>query len=407
MEEAFIPPQAQAKHQQQPPPFTKERHIQYWLRCLKTFLPTEYTPNDSIRTTLAFFTLAALDLLAALPSRTTATERADYIAWLYRCQLPRGAFRSSPATDLGARAAPSNARWDGANLSATYFALAALAILGDDLRRVNRTEILQWLVGLQRADGSFEDSAGGAGGDARVVGVEDIRFCYWAAGVRWILRGRVRGGEAVGAVPDIDVDAVVRYINASETYDHGFAQAPYLEAHAGLTYCAISALSFLDRLPKADNNSTHPSHLTGISSPPLTIRWLLNRQTPISPNSQIYGFNGRPNKPPDTCYSFWVCGSLSILAPASQLSTLLPTAGATDFLLGEAQHRIGGFGKHPGDPPDVLHSYLGLAAASLLSHAQGAGEALDLEPASAVMCISVRARRWIEALPWWSGELEK
>ena len=38
------------------------------------------------------------------------------------------------------------------------------------------------------------------------------------------------------------------------------------------------------------------------------MRWLLNRQCP--------GFQGRPNKDPDTCYSFWVGASLAVCTPA-------------------------------------------------------------------------------------------
>ena len=34
------------------------------------------------------------------------------------------------------------------------------------------------------------------------------------------------------------------------------------------------------------------------------IRWCINRQ--------ISGFQGRPNKPADTCYSFWVGATLEV-----------------------------------------------------------------------------------------------
>lgn len=36
-----------------------------------------------------------------------------------------------------------------------------------------------------------------------------------------------------------------------------------------------------------------------------------------------------------------------------------------------AQHPIGGFGKVPGEPPDLLHSYLGLAAVAMHVHDEG------------------------------------
>jgi geranylgeranyl transferase type-1 subunit beta len=42
-----------------------------------------------------------------------------------------------------------------------------------------------------------------------------------------------------------------------------------------------------------------------------TIRWLVNRQV-CSDDHEKGGFNGRVNKPADTCYSFWVGGTLDV-----------------------------------------------------------------------------------------------
>jgi len=42
-----------------------------------------------------------------------------------------------------------------------------------------------------------------------------------------------------------------------------------------------------------------------------TIHWLVNRQ--IDGEKDKGGFNGRVNKPGDTCYSFWAGGALDIL----------------------------------------------------------------------------------------------
>ncbi|KAI4132206.1 MAG: hypothetical protein LQ347_002665, partial [Umbilicaria vellea] len=99
--------------------FNKERHIKYWLRCLKTFLPTAYTSSDSNRVSLAYFTLSALDLLGALRLHTTALERAQYADWIYHCQHPSGGFRGFTGTDVGALRDAGNAHWDPANLPAT------------------------------------------------------------------------------------------------------------------------------------------------------------------------------------------------------------------------------------------------------------------------------------------------
>lgn len=79
-----------------------------------------------------------------------------------------------------------------------------------------------------------------------------------------------------------------------QSYDGGIGQGPDLESHSGSTFCAIATLALsnnLDRLTKAQFVALR--------------RWLLYRFDG--------GFNGRPNKPIDTCYSFWTGGSLNIL----------------------------------------------------------------------------------------------
>lgn len=53
------------------PGFNTERHVKYYLRCLKTFLPTAYISNDSNRMLLAYLTLSGLDVLGVLQSKTT------------------------------------------------------------------------------------------------------------------------------------------------------------------------------------------------------------------------------------------------------------------------------------------------------------------------------------------------
>lgn len=127
---------------------------------------------------------------------------------------------------------------------------------------------------------------------------------------------------------------------------------------AGYTYCAISALFFLDRLPPA---KSHADYLLADSDLHLedTVRWLVYRQTLVIQDDEEYsvsgrdsptdvrlpellrahdaadvptavvhappvvlhfsdeelqwaGLNGRCNKPADTCYSFWAGGALAV-----------------------------------------------------------------------------------------------
>ena len=185
--------------------FQKQKHIKYWLRCLKTHLPSAYTAMDSQRVTLAFFILSALDLLDALHTHTTPAERAEYVGWVLRCQHPDGGFRGFTGTIVGEENGPCE--WDAANLAATYFALAALAVLGEGLEQVERRKCLEWVRKLQTKNGSFGE---GLGRDGKIEGAEDMRFAQLAAGVRWILRR----GE-MESVEDINVESLVEWIEDS------------------------------------------------------------------------------------------------------------------------------------------------------------------------------------------------
>lgn len=78
----------------------------------------------------------------------------------------------------------------------------------------------------------------------------------------------------------------------------------------------------------------------------------------LSPDSETYvGLNGRCNKCADTCYYWWVGGALATL----RREELIAREPARRFLLGKMQHRIGGFAKNPGNPPDVYHACFGMA----------------------------------------------
>ncbi|QSS62259.1 geranylgeranyl transferase type I beta subunit [Histoplasma capsulatum] len=405
----------------------KDRQIKYFLRCLKTFLPHQYTSNDSSRMTLAFFTVAGLDLLDALDDNISPAERNGYIDWIYHCQVPSGGFRGFPGTIFGdSKRTSENECWDPANVPATFFALMALIVLGDDLTRVRRRECLLWLAGMQRADGSFGEVLGSEG---RIEGSNDLRFCCCAAGVRYILRGR--DASYLRDVGDIDIGRLISHIEECQSYDGGFSVSPMTESHAGLTYCALASLSFLGCIPAAGVCGVPFLAPTATNFEDL-VRWLAWRQTvdleeaeegesdaeemavtdvqrsideKISALPDIpslsqrpcevlhwAGFNGRSNKIADTCYSFWVTGTLGIL---DRLNVVDAEANRR-YLLEKTQHIIGGFGKCVDDPPDLLHSYLGLASLGLF------GEA-GIARVDPTFCTSKRARRHLESLPWWAG----
>jgi geranylgeranyl transferase type-1 subunit beta len=410
---------------------------------------------------LGFFIISALDLLSAYQPSTDDAERQDHLNWIYRCQHPQGGFRMWPGTNFEHRASPENAKWDPANMPATYFALATLLILGDDFERVRRKETMDWLRRMQRHDGSFGETFV----DGRVEGGRDPRFGYCAMGIRYILRGGLLedpvqvDGEVVA---DVNIDAFVRCIKAAVAYDGGIADELFHEPHAGYTYCALGAVDLAGRLQKQDPREQPLRPETQeeqkvMLDPARTLQWLVFEQTDWidpdddDPNDEIAvdcrspaflsqdrnegqstylqsapeslplqnseplhqsaatstftpiassqvlsstpicaaGFCGRPHKPADTCYAWWVCGSLHLLPGGSEMYN---RPALRQYLLEKTQHPVlGGFSKFPGDPPDLYHSYLGLAACALERDEM-------VKVIDAGMCISSEARERIGRL---------
>ena len=71
----------------------------------------------------------------------------------------------------------------------------------------------------------------------------------------------------------------------------------YMHMHiiGGSTFCGVASLVLMGRL----ETTFSPLERRGLQ------RWCLRRQQT--------GFQGRPNKPVDTCYSFWIGASLEVV----------------------------------------------------------------------------------------------
>ncbi|KAK3400505.1 terpenoid cyclases/protein prenyltransferase alpha-alpha toroid [Sordaria brevicollis] len=417
--------QFQQNEQQQPPPKSSlnqdepeeepyldiPRHLRYWKMCIRAPLPHVYLSNESSRLALAYFIVNSITILTPPPSQRTADTPEPLISredkklmrkWVLHHQHPTGGFvgTSSMVFPLNGHNTYNSSGKEGtsedepehhglANISYTLFALQLLALLADEededpeaaekvFEGVNRKGTLRWLKSLQREDGSFGEALSDLPGYGRfIAGGYDMRYCYIATAIRWILRGDVREGDP-GWVEDIDVERLRGYILSSQTYDRGFAGNSQDEAHAGYAYCAIAALTLLDQDDLDDPNFLLPPT-------PSDLLCCLDALTKEKgPQGAVeVAFNGRTNKTADTCYFWWVGGALANLGwlqgydndgegPSNgqppQKESLVDRASARRFLLTKMQHRIGGFGKSPGSPPDLYHSFFGLAVLGLLGH---------------------------------------
>jgi geranylgeranyl transferase type-1 subunit beta len=484
------------------------------MRCLTSILPAAYTPAESTLLMLAYFTLTGLDVLDDLPfshvqaaERETATKaeeeleeqrkkedlRKGYIDFVYSHYLPNGrGFVGSTSLLVpsvfkvpnleSAKGHNETPQTDIPGLAVTFFALTCLLILGDDFSRIDRRALMSWVSSLQDpVSGGFWDTEPLFSPSLdRRTGAIDLRFCYCAAGIRYLLRGWETDA-------DLDLPHLKAFIETSFTYDGGFSGQEGKESHAGYTYCGIGALSFLNILPIGYENRLYTSKEMASKASKgvepakidteMLIHWLVSRQvaagikeeddeqidedgnvsilsaneietrraaalealqyphlTKSDPSVQgdsqntgtdgpeeekgsdgvlkAAGFQGRINKRPDTCYSFWITAALAILGLIDK-HQLIAQELDTNWLCGCTQHGIvGGFGKLEGDRPDVLHSALGLVCVSFATWSkatgagpsEGEGTAATLESEKELedglrrvdptLCASVRVKKW-------------
>lgn len=343
---------------------TTKKHKAFFRRCL-TLLPQAFIPYDSSHVSLVYFCLGGLDLLGELSS-IEQQERENIINWTYLHLVANGGgFRGSMTHNL-----ETDSPYDAPNLAATYFCLCILAMLraSDIFSRINRSKILAFVKNCQKETGEFSACYHKALGP---FGECDTRQVYLACAINRLLTGN-------RIAPSFNVAGVVNSIENSICYDGGLSDTPHSESHGGLSYCGIAALSLVDKLPSSEK----------------MISWLVRRQIDNNEDPEIWskdengGRNGRVNKPADTCYSFWTGASLEIFGRLHECSNV---DNERLFLLEKCQHDLmGGFVKSKGAPPDPLHSYLGLAACSLLG-------VPGLQKLNAPLCLTQSALDFIDS----------
>eukprot|EP00123_Amoebidium_parasiticum_P012532 comp21423_c1_seq1/m.29533 comp21423_c1_seq1/g.29533 ORF comp21423_c1_seq1/g.29533 comp21423_c1_seq1/m.29533 type:complete len:352 (-) comp21423_c1_seq1:601-1656(-) len=320
------------------PEFDPKMHIAYFRRCMQ-MLPEPYKGQDHNRLTLLFFCLSGLDVLNGL--ELGEEERAGIVDWIYSLQVVPDkddpdknaglcGFRGSnwlgmPFETSGVKSYYPN---DCSHITMTYCALLLLITLGDDLSRVSRKAIVESLRGLQLEDGSFTSTV--------VGGESDLRFLYCACVISTLL------DDWSG----VDRERAIKFIRGSMSYECAFGQGPNLEAHGGSTFCAVASMVLLGGTDGILTNN----QVSGLQG------WLINRQQT--------GFQGRPGKPTDSCYSFWVGASLEMLG----VYDWVDKEANAGFLRTCQFAKYGGFGKWPDSYPDVLHAYFSVCGFSLMGY---------------------------------------
>lgn len=124
----------------------------------------------------------------------------------------------------------------------------------------------------------------------------------------------------------------------------------------GLIYCCVGFLSL--------TNSLHLLDVDKLGW------WLCERQLPSG------GLNGRPEKLPDVCYSWWVLATLTIMGRLHWINA----QKLKEFILSCQDADTGGFSDRTGNLPDIFHTLFGIGALSLLGYK-------DLKPINPTLCM--------------------
>lgn len=74
------------------------------------------------------------------------------------------------------------------------------------------------------------------------------------------------------------------------------------------------------------------------------------------------GFNGRPEKLPDVCYSWWVFASIRAITDEE----IIDIKNLEEYILSCQDKDEGGFTDRPGNGHDVFHTFFALASLSLI-----------------------------------------
>jgi protein farnesyltransferase subunit beta len=166
------------------------------------------------------------------------------------------------------------------------------------------------------------------------------------------------------------IEGVPEYVMSCVGFDGGIAGEPMLESHGGYTYCGIAAIALL-------RNQLGVAYFVERRDVWLRLlNWLVKRQCEVEG-----GFNGRPNKLVDSCYSFWIGASIVIVSDILNWIGLRNIAGSFvnreklgTYVIGACQCGKGGLIDKPGKAPDYYHTCYALSGLSVtLAEEEGQG----------------------------------
>ena len=304
--------QQKRKEEKSDQKFYFEKHLTYLTTLDKTRdkYSIGFFTNEHLKVSALFWGVGALNLINSIDKHDTEKT----VKFLSECYNPDGGYGGSAKQD--------------SHITSTHYALLTLIQLNRlDSALIHKEQISKYIKSLQNKDGSFK-------GDTYAE--TDSRFSYNAVSILKIL----------GYNPEdiIDLPKATEYVLSCQNFDGGFGSIPGAESHGAYCFCCIGFLSVTGQLNLLDKVQTG--------------KWLAERQTHLG------GFNGRPEKLPDVCYSWWVLSSMFMIGTESFFDKDL----LIKFILECQDDELGGIGDRPGNCHDVFHTFFGFCGLSLLGY---------------------------------------
>ena len=243
--------------------FNRRKTIQYLLNGIET-LSTNYLSQDCSRPWICYWILNSLNLLNAL-NFINNNLTSNIISFLNKCQNKSGGYAGGPG--------------QYSHILTSYAAIMALLTIGNEeaYKSIDRQSFYKFLMRQKMNDGSYS---------CHDDGEIDIRAIYCGLSCAAILN----------ILDDKLVNNTLKWIEKCQTYQGGFSQEPYDEAHGGYAYCGVASLVIIRAfLEKKYKNIKYNINIDNL------IRWQVYKQMSYSG-----GFQGRTNKLVDACYSYWV-----------------------------------------------------------------------------------------------------
>ena len=249
------------------------------------------------------------------------------------------------------------------------YTLSALQVLAmaDCLDRVpNKERVVHFLASLQQPDGSFVgdasmSSSSSSSSYTATAAEVDTRFTYCALSALSILN----------RLDAIDMDRAVAFVQKCyNPLDGGYGSCIGAESHAGQVFCCIGALSIAQALlagppesttamtERKSNNHGKTTQQSRCQELTKLSWWLSERQCDSG------GLNGRSEKQADVCYSWWILSSMSLLGVVQYIDG----AKLASFILKAQDPEDGGIADRPDDMADVFHTFFGISGLSLLGY---------------------------------------